>query len=146
MKKPFLHILETPQEMLAIEQIQHQLWPGTDRDIVPDHLLLAAVHNGGLVIGAIEIEMPGPLVEQAASDELEFAGPAQPRPSATELVGFVFGFPGLYDTPDGPRLKHCSHLLGVLPDLSRPGAGFPAQTRPVADGAPPGHRPHHLDL
>ncbi len=45
--------------MLAIEELQRLVWPGTDRDIVPDHLLLAAVHNGGLVIGAIEIDDAG---------------------------------------------------------------------------------------
>jgi predicted GNAT superfamily acetyltransferase len=39
-------------------------------------------------------------------------------------VGFVFGFPGLYDTPDGPRLKHYSHMLGVRPDFRGQGVGF----------------------
>jgi predicted GNAT superfamily acetyltransferase len=124
MKKLSLHILETPQEMLAVEEIQHRLWPGTDRDIVPDHMLLAAVHNGGLVIGAIEIETPGnPVLEPSALDELEFLDPLNP-PEQAKLVGFVFGFPGIYSTPDGPRLKHCSHLLGVLPAYRDQGLGF----------------------
>jgi predicted GNAT superfamily acetyltransferase len=123
MKKLTLHILETPQDMLAIEEIQRLLWPGTDRDIVPDHMLLAAVHNGGLVIGAIEIETPGEALEGPAPDELEFLDLNNP-PEHAELVGFVFGFPGLYTTPDGPRLKHCSHMLGVLPAYRNQGLGF----------------------
>lgn len=123
MKKLTLHILETPPEMLAIEEIQRQVWPGTDRDIVPDHLLLAAVHNGGLVIGAIEIETPDEAVAQPAPDELDFLDRNNP-PQHAELVGFVFGFPGLYTTPDGPRIKHCSHMLGVLPAYRDQGLGF----------------------
>lgn len=123
MKKLTLHILETPQEMVAIEEIQHQIWPGTDRDIVPDHMLLAAVHNGGLVIGAIEIETEGEVAGQPATDELEFLDRSNP-PKRAELVGFVFGFPGIYTTPDGPRLKHCSHMLGVLPAYRDQGLGF----------------------
>jgi predicted GNAT superfamily acetyltransferase len=41
-----------------------------------------------------------------------------------DLVGFVFGFPGLYPTPDGPRLKHYSSMLGVRADFSGQGLGF----------------------
>ena len=41
-----------------------------------------------------------------------------------ELIGFVFGFPGIEPTPDGPRPKHCSHILGVLPDHRDGGVGF----------------------
>ena len=123
MKKLTLHILETPQEMLAIEELQHMLWPGTDRDIVPDHMLMAAVHNGGLVIGAVEIDAEDESTEEPATDGLEFLNSINP-PSHAELVGFVFSFPGIYDTPDGPRLKQCSHLLGVLPAYRDRGLGF----------------------
>lgn len=97
-----LKVLETPEEMLAVEALQRQVWTGTETDIVPVHMLIAASHNGGLVIGAFDEE-------------------AEPDP---RLVGFVFGFPGLYPTPDGPRLKHCSHMLGVLPAYRDRGIGF----------------------
>lgn len=40
------------------------------------------------------------------------------------LVGAVFGFPAFYPTPDGPRLKHHSHLLAVHPDWRSKGIGF----------------------
>jgi predicted GNAT superfamily acetyltransferase len=96
-----LHIFETPHELESIEDLERLIWPGSETDVVPSHLLLAAVHGGGLVIGAY--------------DEKVF--PHRP-------VGFVFGFPGLYYTPDGPRIKHCSHQLGVLPAYRNTGIGF----------------------
>jgi predicted GNAT superfamily acetyltransferase len=66
-------------------------------------MLIAAIHNGGLLVGAYA------------------SGSAQPAP---ELVGFVFGFPGLYFTPDGPRPKHCSHMLAVHPSYRDQGLGY----------------------
>lgn len=93
-----LRILEAPEEMVRIEELQRQIWPGNETEIVPGHIFLAAIHNGGLVIGAFD--------------------------DADNLVGFVFGFPGLYQTPDGPRPKHCSHMLGVLPEYRDHGVGF----------------------
>ena len=41
-----------------------------------------------------------------------------------QLVGFVFGFPGLETLPDGPHPKHCSHMLGVLDSHRDSGLGF----------------------
>jgi predicted GNAT superfamily acetyltransferase len=98
-----LHILETPEEMALVEEIQRQVWPGNETEIVPAHILLTAIHNGGVLIGATLEGSSGP---------------------AGNLVGIVFGFPGLYNTPDGPRPKHCSHMLGVLPGIRDQGVGF----------------------
>jgi predicted GNAT superfamily acetyltransferase len=92
-----IHLLETPEEMTAVEALQRLVWPGSEIDIIPAHMLLAAVHNGGLALGA-------------------FVG--------DDLVGIAFGFPGIYTTPDGPRLKHHSHILGVHPDWNGKGVGF----------------------
>ncbi len=97
-----LRILETPEEMTLVEELQRVVWPGSETEVVPAHVLLTAVHNGGLVIGAFS-------AEEGQGDR---------------LVGFVFGFPGLYFTPDGPRPKHCSHMLGVHPDYRDRGLGF----------------------
>lgn len=98
-----LHVLDTPQDMLSVEELQRQVWTGNETEIVPVHMLIAAVHNGGLAIGAFE-----------NSDD---------RPRSL-LIGFVFGFPGLYFTPDGPRPMHCSHMLAVHPDHRNQGLGF----------------------
>ncbi len=92
-----IRVLETNEEMEAVEDLQRQVWPGSETDIVPAHLLITVVHNGGLVLGAF-------------TDE--------------KLVGFVFGFPGLEFTADGPRPKHCSHMAGVHPDHRDSGIGF----------------------
>lgn len=92
-----IRILDTPEEMKQVEELQRIIWPGCETDVVPLHMLIAAVHNGGLALGAFE----------------------QGR-----MVGFVFGFPGLYQVPDGPRLKHHSHMLGVLPEARNRGVGF----------------------
>jgi predicted GNAT superfamily acetyltransferase len=97
MPAPFIKILETPEEMTAIEDLQRVVWPGSETDIVPVNMLIAAIHNGGLVIGAF--------IEK-------------------QLIGFVFGFPGLESTPDGPRPKHCSHMMGIHPQHRDSGIGF----------------------
>jgi predicted GNAT superfamily acetyltransferase len=92
-----IKLLETPEEMTLVEELQRLVWPGSETDIVPAHVFITAVHNGGLVLGAFQ---------------------------HNELVGFVFGFPGLDFTPDGPRPKHCSHMMGVKPGLRDSGIGF----------------------
>lgn len=92
-----IHVLETNEDMAAVEELQREVWPGSETDVVPAHLLITVVHNGGLVLGA-------------------FAG--------EKLIGFVFGFPGLEFTADGPRPKHCSHMAGVHPDHRDSGIGF----------------------
>lgn len=98
-----LRILETPQDMVAVEELELLIWPGSEVDVVPDHLLLTVAHNGGLVVGAFDEDL---------------------APGLPAMVGFVFGFPGLYFTPDGPRPKHCSHMMGVHPDHRNRGIGF----------------------
>ena len=92
-----IRLLDTLEEMTAVEALQREVWPGSETDVVPAHLLITVVHNGGVVLGA-------------------FVG--------DQLVGFVFGFPGLEFTPDGPRPKHCSHMAGVLPGHRDSGIGF----------------------
>ena len=115
-----LHILDTPQEMAAVEELQRLIWPGTETEIVPAHMLLAAAHNGGLVIGAYQISMPfGDTSTESLVNVV-----AGEMPQGASLVGFVFSFPGIYTTPDGPRLKHHSHMMGVLPEFRDQGIGF----------------------
>ncbi|NOH01503.1 MAG: GNAT family N-acetyltransferase [Chloroflexi bacterium] len=92
-----IRLLETPEDIRLVEQLQREIWPGSETDVVPLHLLITAVHNGGLLLGAFKEE---------------------------KIVGFVFGFPGLEETPDGPRAKHCSHMMGIHPDHRDGGIGF----------------------
>lgn len=92
-----IKIIENIDEMDKAVEIQRQVWHENETDLIPAHLMNSAVHSGGLLIGAF--------VEQ-------------------EMVGFVFGFPGAYSTPDGPRLKHYSSILGVKPEWQSQGIGF----------------------
>ena len=92
-----IRIIEKPEEMPAVEELQRLVWAAPDIEIVSKDMLLAVVHNGGLLIGA-------------------YVG--------ADLVGVSFGFPGIYSTPDGPRLKHHSHMLAVRPDWRSKGIGF----------------------
>lgn len=106
-----LRSLESPDEMAKVEALQRVVWPGSELDIVPAHLLLPAAHNGGVLIGAYDDES-----DNANRDEATRAG--------LRLVGAVFGFPGFYQTPEGQRIKHCSHILAVHPDYRNHGIGF----------------------
>jgi predicted GNAT superfamily acetyltransferase len=92
-----IRLLDTPQEMGAVEELSRIVWGGSDLDVVPGHLLLTVSHNGGLVAGAHV---------------------------GDRLVGFVFGFLGREMTLAGPRFKHCSHQLAVHPDFRSSGVGF----------------------
>ena len=123
MNKISLHILETAQELQPVEDLQRQVWPGSETDLVPIHMLLAVIHNGGLVVGAYELEESDDHQDGESSVEEEPLEPGD-SPVGAPLVGFVFGFPGLYQTPDGPRVKHHSHMLAVLPGHRDQGIGF----------------------
>jgi predicted GNAT superfamily acetyltransferase len=90
-----LRILHAPEELRAAQQLQEQVWPGAPA--VPDHLLIAAGHNGGINIGAYD---------------------------KGKLVGALFGFVGIYQHDDRTAVKHCSHSLGVLPEYRDQGVGF----------------------
>jgi predicted GNAT superfamily acetyltransferase len=92
-----IRIIENIEEMHQAVDIQRQVWQENDAETIPAHLMQAAVHSGGLLIGAY--------AEQV-------------------LIGFVFGFPGFYATPDGPRLKHYSSIMGVRPEWQEQGIGF----------------------
>jgi len=92
-----LHILSKPEELAQVEALQRLVWPGDDTEILPVHILRAASDHGGVVIGAFE---------------------------GKQLVGFVFGFPGIDQTPDGPRLMHVSHMAGIHPEYRDHGLGF----------------------
>jgi predicted GNAT superfamily acetyltransferase len=106
-----VRILDKPEELLAAEELQRIVWPGSETDVVPMHILVTAAHNGGIVIGAF------PKVNNSTNKEEAFS-------NDSPLIGFVFGFPGLYFTPDGPRPKHCSHQLAVHPYYRSQGLAF----------------------
>ena len=100
---PTLILIENAEQAAEVEALQRLVWPGDETEVLPVHILLAAVHHGGLLVGAYQ--------QEAANN------PAT-------LIGFVFGFLGTYPTPDGPRLMHISQMLGVHPDHRGGNVGF----------------------
>ena len=92
-----IRLLETHEDMTKAEALQRLVWSDSETDVIPTHMLMAVIHNGGLGVGA-------------------FVG--------DDLVGFAFGFPGVVQTQDGLLLKHHSHILGVHPAWSGKGIGF----------------------
>lgn len=92
-----IKLLETPEELHHVEELQRQVWHGSETDVVPMHMLITAVHNGGLIFGAYDNE---------------------------KIIGFIFGFAGLEKTGDGARAKHCSHMMGIHPNYRDSGIGF----------------------
>lgn len=83
-------------EMRQLEQMQADVWGITDRsEIVPKDILKIVQVNGGLILGAYDQKL--------------------------KLVGFLFGFVGL--RPNG-QIKHCSHMMGILPSNQASGIGL----------------------
>ncbi len=77
------------QEYLAAEELQRVVWQMPNwRDVVPANLLITAHKNGGIALGAF---------------------------AAEQLVGFAFSFLGTATQDGRTQLKHCSHMLAVLP-------------------------------
>ena len=114
-----IRILETPQDLEAVERLQRLIWPGNELEIVPVHIFRAAVHNGGLVIGAYQ---------------------------GTQLIGFVFGFPGVDFSTGETRLNSC--LLIWRGSILNSGIAdwVICSTRSMADGEKTGSLTYHLDL
>lgn len=87
-----------------LQEVQRRTWGNPERDVIPTHILVTLAKNGGLVLGAF------------APD-----GPAE----TGGMVGFVAGWLGTAPGTGGqpPRLKHCSHIAGVLPEWQSRGVG-----------------------
>ncbi len=92
-----IRLLEKYEEMLQVETLIDEIWGGGAADVVPAHLLITIVRNGGLAFGAFE---------------------------GDEMIGLAFGFPGFAETPQGRILKHCSHQMGVHPAHRGKDIGF----------------------
>ena len=94
--------LKTLADFHAAEDVQCAAWNSDDIDIAPLHIMLTIAKNGGVALGAF------------AQDQ---------------LVGFVLGFLGTsqrygMEAPATVKLKHCSHMLGVLPGWQDRGVGY----------------------
>lgn len=90
-------------EYLAAEELQRIVWQMPDwRDSVPANLLITVAKNGGCVLGAFDQD---------------------------RLVGLAFSFIGLDSHFNPPILKHCSHMLAVLPEYQSRRIGIELKLR-----------------
>lgn len=85
-------------EYRAVEDLQREIWGCEEVEILPHDLLLIVHKNGGTLFGAFAEEY-----------------------GRERLIGFVFGFLGFQ--PDG-RLKHCSHVAGVVANYRDRNVGY----------------------
>lgn len=93
--------LQTLDELHACEALQKKIWGFADIGVVPHHLMLTTIKNGGVLLGAL-----------ARTGEQE------------ELVGFVYGFPGIVEAQGrAPLLKHCSLMCAVVSEHRFQGLG-----------------------
>ncbi len=93
--------LQTLSELHACEALQKKIWGFADIGVVPHHLILTTIKNGGVLLGAF-----------ARTGEQE------------ELVGFVYGFPGMVEAQGrAPLLKHCSLMCAVVSEHRFQGLG-----------------------
>src|SRR5712692_8328673 len=83
--------LSTIADFHAAEGLQRQVWPGSELDVIPRHLLTIVAHNGGRVLG-------GSPCARLLGCLLGFLGTDEGQPSRPALA----------------RLKERSHMLGVL--------------------------------
>jgi predicted GNAT superfamily acetyltransferase len=91
-----IRTLSSIEDYHQAEVVQHEAWAMRDNlSVVPLHVLLTAQKNGGLVAGAFD-------------------------PSG-KMIGMLFGFVGLQK--DG-KFKHCSHIMGILPEVRRQNVGL----------------------
>lgn len=85
--------IKTWDEYLAVEQLERTVWQMPDwRDAVPANLLITIHKSGGILLGAFDGE---------------------------QMIGFVFSFIGSEKFSGAIKLKHCSHMLAVLPEYQK---------------------------
>ena len=78
MPAPVIKLLESPEEMSSVEDLQRIVWPGSETDIVPAHVFITAVHNGGLVIGAFDHNQQAAYIDVAPGC-IRWEGPCSPN-------------------------------------------------------------------
>src|SRR5262245_22306570 len=93
-----IRTIKTQEEYHEVERLQREIWGAQDIEIVGFEPLMTAHRNGGVMLGAFD---------DAKTEE--------------RMIGFVFGFVGL--TAEG-RVKHCSHIAGVMNGYRDRGVGY----------------------
>ncbi len=99
------------------QRLEQLIWASPPEDVVPLHVAITVIHNGGGIMAAFDDDGPE-----------ETGG----------MIGLTFWFAGIGTPTTGPglkavdapssdgglRLKMCSHMAGVLPDWQGKGIGL----------------------
>ncbi len=93
MKVPTIREIKELSELKAIENLQKEIWGISDLEVLPGLALIPLVEIGGILLGAFD---------------------------SGQLIGFVFGFPGIED--GGPMLH--SDMLAVKREYRSLGLGY----------------------
>jgi len=88
-----IRAIDRIEELRNVEALQKDVWGCADLDVVPLTLLLASHEVGGVLIGAYD---------------------------ESQLIGFVYGFPGY----EQGRVTHHSHMLAVKPGYRNHNVGY----------------------
>jgi predicted GNAT superfamily acetyltransferase len=86
-------------DALHLQTVHGRIWGIVPADIVPTHIIVTMAANGGMVLGAFDSDGPG---------------------DTGGMVGFVLGWLGTTGTG---RVKHVSHIAGILPAWRGRGLG-----------------------
>lgn len=103
-----IRTLETLAECAHFQKVEQLVWGTDEESMMPTHVLITLVQNGGLVMGAF----------------------APDGPVATGgMVGIVGGWLGSGHPPDSApdapeQIKFCSHMAGVLQGWQRQRVGL----------------------
>lgn len=89
--------LQELEEYFTCEVVQRRIWGFRDVGVTAAPLLLTTQRNGGLVLGAF---VDG------------------------QMVGMLYGFLGREERPEGLLYKHCSHMMGVVPEWQERDIGY----------------------
>jgi len=123
-----IRALNTLDDMVSVEEVQRLAWGCTDREIVPPHLLYAAAHHGGCLLGGFEGDILVGFVYAFAAGDYLYSHLAAVRPNfrgrghgvalkrAQAVWAREHGFPRIVWTFDPLQARNCQinlHIIGA---------------------------------
>lgn len=95
--------IKTVDACRHFQEIERRVWQADPEDIMPIHVLITVVKNGGMMLGAYAPDGP---------------------PELEGLVGVALWWLGAGVRNGQQRVKVCSHMAGVLPEWQGRGIGL----------------------
>jgi predicted GNAT superfamily acetyltransferase len=118
-----LRAVTSIEEIEHFQRLEQLIWQSPPDELMPVHMVITAIHNGGGLIGAFAEDGPaetGGMVGLA----FWFPGLGVPTTSQWRRAGGSAGDAPEISAPQGAlQLKMCSHMVGVLPGWQGRGLG-----------------------